>query len=150
MNADIYTTELDLEETKKAETFEELLAVALRIINRLSYPIGMVCGPITSGGTGSQEENVAKLARAIRALREEQGEIIFNQLVFEAAMMRIKETPYYRDALHLLEAFYRPLFEHGKIKTFYFVTGWKSSFGTNWEHEEAVRLGIKIVYLPEI
>lgn len=150
MNADIYTTKQDLEEIGKAKTFEGLATVALKIIDRLGYPVAMVCGPITTGGTGSQQENVAKIARAIRALREETKEIVFNQLVFEDPMMRIKETPYYRDPSHLLETFYRPIFERGKIQTFYFVTGWQSSFGANWEHAEAVRLGISIVYLPEI
>lgn len=150
VKTDIYTTEQDLKEIEKAKTFEELLTVALRIADRLGYPVGMVCGPITSGGIGSQQENVAKIARAIQVLRQEAGEIIFNQLVFEEAMMRIKETPYYRDASHLLETFYRPIFERRKIQTFYFVTGWQSSFGASWEHAEAVRLGINIVYLPEI
>lgn len=146
---DTHTTEVDLEDIRGGQTFEELLVVAKRVIERIPDPAFMVCGPITTGGTGSQMVNVAILASAIAALRAE-GKNVFNQLIFEEAMMRIKETPYYRDGLQLLEIFYRPLFEGGRFRKFYFVPRWQSSFGARWEHKEAERLGIEIVYIPEI
>ena len=146
---DIHTTERDLEEIRQAETFEELLVVARRIIERVPNPACMVCGPITTGGMGSQRANVKILTTVIDDLRAE-GKNVFNQLIFEAAMMRIKETPYYKGALHLLETFYRPVFRSGRLKKLYFVPAWGSSFGASWEHEEARRLGIEIVYIPEI
>ena len=140
-----YITLQDFVEIEAAETFEELRDIAFRILRLMPQPVGMVCGPITSGG-GTPEENLAALAKGV----DEQirgGKNIFSQLFFETAMYWIISTPYYRDGNHLLETFYQPLFEAGLIKTLYFLPTWQSSDGAMWEHEQAIRLGMEVVYL---
>jgi hypothetical protein len=47
----------------------------------------------------------------------------------------------------ILEEFYLPLYQSGRIKKFFFVSGWESSFGATWEHDRAKELGIEIHYL---
>lgn len=142
-----YWTHGDQKDVEKAQTFEELLIVALRIIKRIPYPISMVCGPISTGGCGSIEENLTVFNKAIEALREK-NITVFSQMPFEEPMLRIiKETPYYKNGEQLLNIFYLPLFESGYVKTLYFIPDWASSFGASWEHEQAKRLGIAVVYL---
>lgn len=45
---------------------------------------------------------------------------------------------------NILEDFYEPLFMCGKITTLYFIPGWESSRGANWEYKKAEELGIAI------
>jgi len=132
---------------ESAHTFEDLLEVALKIIDRLPQPLGMVCGPITTGGLGCSEKNLEVLEKTIENLRK-QGLTIFSQLPFEMPMFRIKKTTYYKGGSHLLETFYLPIFESGKVKRFYFIKGWESSGGATWENKQAKRIGIAIIYLP--
>jgi hypothetical protein len=47
----------------------------------------------------------------------------------------------------ILNDFYLPIFKSGVISAFYFMPNWQTSFGAKWEHEEAKKLGIEIVYL---
>ena len=135
------------ERVERAETFEELVEVALEILDQMPHPVGIVCGPITNGGFGSVEANIAEFKDRIKQLKAE-GMIIFDQMPFEPHMWRIKETPYYdarRD--HLLEDFYGRLFENEHLATFYFIPGWEGSYGARWEHERARQLEKEIVYL---
>lgn len=131
---------------KRATTFEELLEVALLVIDRAKKPVGMACGPITTGGKENPKDNMKTLKKAIKMLSE-MGASVFDQMPFENHMQRIKATPYYRGGNHLLEIFYLPIFESGKITTLYFVSGWETSQGAMWEHEQAKRLGIKTAYV---
>ncbi len=128
------------------EAFEGLAAIALEILEEMPEPVVQVCGPITNGGLGSVEKNLAKIGEAIRKL-EAEGKNVFSQLPFEGVMHRIKETPYYRGENHLLEAFYLPIFESGLVKTLYFVEGWESSYGACWEHGQAFKLNLGVEYL---
>ena len=131
---------------KKAETFEDLRNIALNVLKRMPNPISMVAGPITSGGRGSIRKNIQEFKRNIRELGS-RGIIVFNQMIFEEPMHRIMKTDYYKEGNHLLETFYLPIFESGLIKNIYFISGWETSFGANWEHNQALRLGINIIYL---
>ena len=136
----------DIEAIDKAVTFEELCQIALVILSRLGSGVGMVCGPISTGGTGSKEKNIEIFAKHIEMLRI-QGCKIFSQLPFEKVMWRIMKTPYYNNGYQLLDKFYLPIFESGLVETLYFIPGWKGSLGTTWEHEQAKRLGLQIIYL---
>ena len=142
----LYLTPEDSDEIELASTFEELHGVALRVIPRIPGPVGMVCGPISSGGKASVEENLSELSQAVEKLRQE-GNNIFSQLSFEPAMARIKRTAYCKGDVHLLEAFYLPLFEAGLIHKLYFLPSWETSDGASWEHAQAKRLGIEVKYL---
>lgn len=135
------------ERINSAWTFEELVEIAIDQISQMPQPVGIVCGPITSGGLGSMDANIAEFDRQIKRLQDE-GKNIFSQVPFEPQMQEIKKTPYYdptRD--HLMEAFYGTLLASGVISELYFIPGWESSYGSRWEHERAKTHNIKVTYL---
>lgn len=110
-------------------------------------PVVQVCGPIGTGGLGNVKDNLNAFNIVIHDLQA-QGLNVFDQMPFEWPMQVIKfnlDQSIYPEAI--LTDFYLPLFESGKIKTFYFMKDWKSSKGANWEHAKAIELGIKIIYL---
>ena len=142
-----YSTPEDFLELEEAETYAALHAIAEVIISRMPKPFGQVCGPIATGGLGSIEANLHAFNETIKKLQSE-GYVVFDQIPFEEPMQKIKndlKPGEYAEAI--LTDFYRPLFESGNIDTFYFMPNWQTSRGANWEHGEAERLGIKIVYL---
>lgn len=134
---------------EKATTFEELAEIALKTLEAMPQPIGMVSGPISTGGLGSKEENIEVFQKVINWLQDA-GISIFDQMPFEKHMWRIIQTPYYKKENQLLEKFYLPIFESGFVKMMYFIPGWQSSVGAKWEHERVIRLGIEIILLEEI
>ena len=140
-----YWTDEDMIALKKAMNFKDLYEIANRIFDRMPDDIGQVCGPIATGGLGSVEANLAKFDSTVRSLQEE-GKIIFDQMPFEWPMQELKKKVT-DGAKTILQDFYLPIFESGKVTTLYFIKGWESSYGANWEHEQAIRLGINIVYL---
>ena len=132
---------------ESATTFEKLAEIALDEISKMPKPVGIVSGPITSGGLGSMEANLAELSKQIHDLQD-QNKSIFNQMPYEPKMQEIKKTPYHdatRD--HLLEVFYGTLYGSGLIEEFYFLPGWESSYGAKWEHDQLKKIGAKIIYL---
>lgn len=140
-----YWTDEDLNAVLEAQSFKDLYAIANRIFSRMEGNIGQVCGPIATGGAGSIEANLEIFNNAILNLQSE-GKIIFDQMPFERPMQDLKKKVT-NGANTILEDFYLPIFESGKVKTLYFIKGWESSYGSNWEHNQAKRLGIEVVYL---
>ena len=141
-----YFTEKDLHGLTLAGNFRDLSKIALEIIKRMPQPVVQVCGPMTTGGKGTLEENLAVFGETIKTLTE-RGEYVFNQMPFESPMQRMKTEDWYKGGSQILDGFYLPIFESGFIKTLYFIEGWEESVGASWEHEQALRLGIGIVYL---
>ncbi len=141
-----YWTPFDIFDLRNAETFEALFGIAQSVLFRMPQPIAMVCGPITSGGLGSKEENLKVFKKTIKDLSDK-GIIVFSQMPFEEPIWKIQKTPYYKGGCHTLEGFYLPVFESGLVKNLYFMHGWESSLGATWEHIQAKRLGIGIIYL---
>ena len=131
---------------RRTKTYPELAKLALHLLKRMPQPIGQVCGPLTSGGLGTLEMNFMIFQATVKKLISE-GINIFDQLPFEPHLLRIKGSEYHNGELQLLEEFYGPIFNSRLVKTLYFIRGWKSSFGSSWEHKEAKRLKIRIVYL---
>lgn len=148
-NGNFYLTKTDIKDIENAKTFYELVVIGHRILNRMQGLVAQVCGPISTGGNGSVEKNLKILAKAIEFLIQKRINI-FNQLPFEGAFDRIMinyktigyDTP-------ILEEFYGPIFESGKIKRVYFLPGWKKSVGAKWEYNYAKKLGIKTIIFPE-
>ncbi len=140
-----YWTEEDFKNLEQAKNFEDLYKIAHTVLDRMPMGIGQVCGPIATGGLGSVELNLKIFDETIRKLQS-QGKIIFDQIPFEWPMQELKKTV--TDGVNsILEDFYLPIFKSGKVKTLYFIKGWESSRGSNWEHEQAKSLGLDIVYL---
>lgn len=145
-----YWEEKDLLELEQAESVGAMLAIAFRVLKRMPQPIGQVCGPISTGGRGSLLENLIAFNETIVELQA-QGAIIFDQMPFEEPIQRVKAgLPLDRYPTILLDEFYLPIFETGMVKKVYFMPDWESSYGARWEHEQAQRLGIEIVYLETV
>ncbi len=141
-----YYTQEDLDYINRARNFIELSEIALRVIRKMPQPIVQACGPIATGGTGSLEMNLKIFGNFIQALVRD-GKNVFDQMPFEEPMQRLKKEEWYRGGDQVLVEFYLPIFESGLIKRLYFIPRWETSFGASWEHEQAIRLGIEIVYL---
>lgn len=128
--------------------FSEMLPLAFAILESMSTPVMEVCGPITTGDR-TIEQNVAIFKKTIARLAEE-GNTVFNQMPFQETIERICEKQKivgYPSSL--LDEFYLPLFESGKINTLCFLPGWEKSKGASWEHAQGQRLNLKIVYLSD-
>ena len=74
---------------------------------------------------------------------------MFNQIPFQQEMVRIISQSSLDDEYDfaLLDDFYLPIFESGLVHVLYFLSGWESSTGARWEHEQAKRLKISVEYL---
>lgn len=144
-----YFKDEDWEDLNKASNIANVYEVALRVLSRMPENLSQVCGPITTGGKGSIEDNLEEFNNRIKELQES-GVDVFDQMPFEEPMHRImldfqKTKNEYMNSI--LDDFYLPLFKTNKIKQLYFIPGWKSSKGSCWEHDTANKLGIKINYL---
>ena len=129
----------------QARCYSDLRDVGLRILTRAGPPVTMVCGPITTGGLGYWKANMERFARCIRTVSGN-GFWVFNQLVFEDTLWRIRKYNGKSDDT-LLQEFYLPLFQSGIMKSLHFISGWPTSYGTRWEHKQALKLGLEIKYL---
>lgn len=142
-----YFKEEDWQDIEKAESVKDLYEVANRIMNRVPKPRIQVCGPISTGGKGSIDVNLEVFNNRIKELQIE-GFNVFNQMPFEdpmhKMMLKISKEEYMES---ILSDFYLPIFEGGYIDELHFLPDWQSSYGANWEHEQAKRLGIKIKYI---
>jgi hypothetical protein len=142
-----YWEEKDWEDLKKAESIKDLYLIAERIINRMPKPMVQVCGPIATGGLGSIEANLNAFNETIIDLQNK-GVNVFDQMPFEDPMQKLKTKMSTEECVNsILNDFYLPIFNIGHISSFYFMPGWESSNGANWEHERAKELGIEIIYL---
>lgn len=122
----------------EADTFEALAEVAIKnLCGRKGLSI--VCGPITTGGTGNQTHNFEVFNATIRGL-ERRGKQLFNQVPYEFGLRRLA---YKWEAegnsgycMPILTVFYSRVFESGAVTEGWFIPGWKSSFGARWEHDK--------------
>lgn len=141
-----YWTPADQEKLELARTYADLYLVAEGILKRMHQPVGQICGPISTGGSGSRAENLARLESVIIGLQEH-GLELFDQIPFQVQMEKIGTQNTKADELELLESFYLPMFENKLVQTLYFLPGWESSYGARWEYEQGKRLGMHMVYL---
>jgi len=139
----------DYKALHEAKDFSDLTPIAMRVINRMSQPVVMVLGPISTGGRGSAEENIHLLSAAIDLVYTK-GISVFDQNPFDAKMQEFKGK-YSSDeyCMELLEDFYEPIYKSGKISLGYFLPDWQTSTGSKWEYEQFKRLGIKTEDFPE-
>lgn len=145
-----YWTDVEKTALPAARSFSDLAAIALTVLERMPQPISQVCGPISTGGLGSIEKNIAVFDTTIDNLIQ-RGIMVFDQMPFEEHIFRIIENQRgTRQSSMLLEEFYRPIFESRHVSRLYFIHGWESSEGASWEHVLGQQLGMEIVYLPHL
>ncbi len=143
-----HLTVKDRQNIAQVKTFKELAKVALRVIHSVPYPLAQVCGSITTGG-GTPKQNMRRFALAIDRLSKS-GEYMFSQMPFEKTMERLVLSWNGKGyCWPVLEEFYRPIFESGRIRRAYFLPGWERSTGATWEYDVLSGLGIEIWILPE-
>jgi hypothetical protein len=137
----------------EAQSFRELGKIGEAVLElTLSVfhveKVGTVCGPISTGGEGSIEANLRVFEATIARLMNELKVPLFNQLPFERHLLRIAmlQGDAYRWQA-LMEEFYFPLFESGRIAPFYFIHGWEGSQSARMEDAKAVSLGIERIRL---
>lgn len=139
-----------------ADSFSELLAHAMPSLTSMGEAVGIVCGPISTGGRGTIEENLRAFGKIIDALQEH-GLTIFDQRPYEDAIFALRtrwlnEDPTRQDAycMPILDEFYHPLYTEGPVTLGWFMPDWQSSRGARWEHDLLLRKGADIRYLdPE-
>jgi hypothetical protein len=140
------------EDLEMASTMGYLAAVANSVLFRMKKSKGprivQICGPMTTGGLGSQEANMLRFKRAI-VVAEHHGLAVFNQIYLEDAINRI--TGYKAGGeyfVDILEILYRKIFESGYVNKVLFLPDWQSSVGACWERELLMKLGISIEEYP--
>lgn len=130
----------------EADTFEALAEIAVKNLNN-GRGLSVVCGPITTGGTGNQTYNFDLFGAAVRGL-ERRGKQLFNQAPYEFGLRRLAHKWKAEDnsgyCMPILTIFYARVFESGAITEGWFIPGWKSSFGARWEREKLAKEGCTI------
>lgn len=142
-----YWRDKDWADLDRSESVKDLYVIANRILERMPKNLSQVCGPISTGGKGNVRDNLLEFNKKIIELQEK-GLNVFDQMPFEDPMHRMMTNFSKEEYMeNILTDFYLPLFESGRISELYFLPDWESSHGANWEHKQAKRLGIKIVYI---
>ena len=103
---------------------EEILAAlaenTIKHLGALPQPIVRVCGPLTTGGFG-YDENALRLERAEEELAK-QGATVFR---FGDAEKEIQGKGYEHQAI--MDHFHKPILASGLIATTYFLPRWEES-----------------------
>ncbi len=133
-----------------ADSFAELVAIAINELHKFPTGCELVCGPITTGGRGSVAENIAVFNATIQALQA-QGRPIFSQLPYEERIFFFRKRWLDADPLRkgqyympILEDFYHPLIKTGHIKKGWFIPGWESSLGATWERQHLTETAVEV------
>lgn len=133
----------------EAESLPSLAEIAIKEL-RAQGPSGIVCGPITTGGTGNQTYNFQVFNACILGLKR-RGEKIFSQVPYEYGLRKLAHTweaagntGYYWP---IIDEFYVPLFQTGLITKGFFIPGYRSSNGARREEDELYFLGSTLIYL---
>ena len=137
-----------------AKSFSHLVPIAVGILECFEEPVTIVSGPISTGGLGTREHNMAVFRAVIQRLQS-QNRSVFDQTPFENVLFRISrewfsQNPMETYCMPILEDFYEPIFSSGLISRIAFIRGWQSSFGARWERMKAIEIGLEIDDLPHI
>jgi hypothetical protein len=136
---------------EQAETFEELSKIAIDILKCMPKSIAMACGPISSGGTGNLDTNLEIYTKTVNKLWDKKINVFtWEPFQNRLGVLKAKSGNTFKERnLTLLEGFYGPLYRSKLITKMYFIHGWESSHGSNWEINIAREVGIEIEDLPK-
>jgi len=133
---------------KYKEDLSKLVEEALLEISKMKSPVIQFCGPISTGGFGNVTENLEYLHSAIQASTE-RGMSVFNQVSYEERLDKILKDHHEYD-YPLLDFFYKPILTSKKISGLVFLPLWKTSVGSQWEHDIGESLHLPIHYLESM
>jgi len=126
-------------------SYEHAAELAISILTRMretGKEVVQICGPMSTGGFGTLDQNMARFRVAIKQAQQN-GLLVFNQIPFQGVIIRVSD--HHRSLTYdmaILEVFYRKIFECGHVSRTLFLPGWESSRGARWEREFASSLGI--------
>jgi hypothetical protein len=133
----------------EAATIEELANAAAENL-RGRKQLAMVCGAITTGGTGDPIYNYQIFHAVVRGI-ERRGRPLFNQLPYEFGLRCLDQewkasghAGYY---MPILTVFYTRVLETRAISEGLFIPGWRASTGAKWERDKLSRMGFKVTDL---
>jgi len=135
-------------QNKKEEYKDKLNTLATEVTRKISQNDKVTiqfCGPISTGGFGNVEENMAMLSSVIQ-YAQEKSIPVFDQTAYERTLDKILGLQVGYD-YELLEYFYKPILSSGKIGALIFLPMWQTSTGSRWEYEFGKSLNIPIFYL---
>lgn len=124
------------------ELLTQLAEREMEKLEALPQPIVRVCGPLTTGGFG-YEENVRRLEQAEDILANK-GMTVF---LFADAEADIQGQNF--DHAAIMDYFHKPILASGLIATTYFLSGWQDSQGATIERALARQYDIGIEEFPE-
>lgn len=135
-------------QTNQDKELKKLSIEALQEIKKMRRPLIQFCGPISTGGFGSAEENISVLKEVIHETKKS-GVSVFDQMKYERLFDKILKDHKGYD-FPLLENFYGPIICSGLVDAFFFIPLWETSQGSRWEFDLATRKGIKTVILDNL
>lgn len=108
------------------QKLEKLAKETIDELKKMPQPVVRVCGPLTTGGFG-YEENARRLTAATAELKR-RGYSVFD---WEPSEIHIKDM----NVPHavVMEKFHKPVLASGYIKTAFFLPKWEESKGTTQE-----------------
>jgi hypothetical protein len=144
-----YFTQTDLEAIANANSFSELLAVALIILERMPAKVIGLCDPLS---TSRKNDNQEKFRKTIEALCKYDLPI-FNEIPFEKKIVELKDKWFAENknqthCLPQMEEFYKPILKTGRVKTMLCFPDWDTKFTSYWLNEEAIRAKVELIYFP--
>jgi hypothetical protein len=107
--------------------------IAIAVLNKMKetkLPVVMICSPISTGGLGSTEMNLARYKKAIEKAKEH-GLVVFDILPFEAELPRIFRTYQGNHEADKFVYFEMPIYSGHKLTKALFLEDWPSSQGAS-------------------
>lgn len=115
-----------------------------------SAVITQVCGPISTGGSGSgdPQKNIILFKEKIKSLQDA-GFSVFDQTPFEKELWEIKQKRLFlglwqKYDYDILKQIYHPIFKSKMLDLLMFTEDYATSTGACWEHEEGIKYEINI------
>jgi hypothetical protein len=151
-----YITNADLGDLELARTVDDVLKVALTVIERMPKPVRCVIGSLTSGRR-TPEENRERLHRVILRYKEG-GVATFNHLPFQRRAMQILSREFGGGQLsdsqkmllqeRLRDEFYEPFLKSGKVGQLHIMPGSEASLNVYFMWMFATKNKIPVRFIP--
>jgi hypothetical protein len=143
----MYITDRELTDLAVTRTIEEVVEIALAVLERMPQPVRWVAGPITSGER-TPEENRRRLHRTILRYKEG-GVATFNYLPFQRRAIQILSRAKRENVQERLrDELYAPIFKSGKIAELRIMPNSDASLNVYWMWGFASAEGIPIRFIP--